>query len=85
MTWAELLVLNGGGRLSKREELEASLDRSIIALSKVARGLSKLRKQELKSLLDTLRLIQDYRFCFPRTDAVNQELANHAQELLDEL
>ena len=35
MTWSELLVLNGGGRPVKREELETSLDRSILALSKL--------------------------------------------------
>src|SRR6267142_6021452 len=36
MIWSELLVLNGGGRPVKREELETSLDRSILALSKLA-------------------------------------------------
>src|SRR5437867_9395191 len=43
MTWSELLVLNGGGRPAKREELETSLDRSILALSRLAERMKKAR------------------------------------------
>src|SRR6266568_4694534 len=48
MTWSELLVLNGGGRPMKREELETSLDRSILALSKLAGRVKKVKKADLK-------------------------------------
>ena len=84
MTWSELLVLNGGGRPVKREELETSLDRSILALSKLAGRVKKVKKADLKIAMDTLRSIRDYRLRFPRSNARNHELSEQAQQILDE-
>ena len=84
MTWSELLVLNGAGRPSKREELETSLDRSILALSKLVGRLKKAKKADLKIVRDTLRSIRDYRLRFPRSNATNHELSEQAQQILDE-
>ena len=84
MTWSELLVLNGGGRPAKREELETSLDRSILALSKLVKRVKKAKKADLKILRNTLRSIRDYRFRFPRFNPTIHELSKRAHELLDE-
>jgi len=84
MTWSELLVLNGGGRPVKREELETSLDRSILALSKLVSRVKKAKKADLKIVRDTLRSIRDYRLRFPPSNATNHELSEQAQQILDE-
>ena len=85
MIWSELLVLNGGGRPVKREELETSLDRSILALSKLVKRVKKGKKADLKFVTDTLRSIRDYRVRFPRSNATNHELSEQAQAVLNEL
>jgi hypothetical protein len=85
MIWAELLVLNGGGRPMKREELETSLDRSILALNRLSGGLKKPKKRDLKTVTDTLRCILDYRLRFPRCNAVNHKLSEQAQKALNQL
>ena len=84
MTWSELLVLNGGGRPVKREELETSLDRSILALSKLEGRMKKAKKADLKIVRATLRSIRDYRLRFPRSNPTNHELSEQAQQILDE-
>src|SRR5438105_3099365 len=81
-TWCELLILNGGGRRLKREALELSLDRNIVLLGKV---MPKLEGKFLEMARRTLRDIRDYRRDFPRTEASNQEQAEHAQRILDEI
>lgn len=85
MTWSELLVLNGRGPDVKREELETSLDRSILALRKIARLKKTIKKSEFKTVMDTLKCIRDYRLRFPRSSAANHEVAERAQEVLDEV
>jgi hypothetical protein len=85
MTWSELLVLNGRGTVVKREELETSLDRSILALRKFAGPNKRVKKQDLKTVMDTLQSIRDYRLRFPRSNAENQHLSDRAQEVLNEL
>ena len=85
ITWSELLVLNGNCRPSKREELETCLDRSILALSRVASRVKKVKKQNLKTVMDTLWSIRDYRLRFPRSSAANPELSERAQQVLNEL
>ena len=85
MTWSELLVLNGRGPHVKREELETNLDRSILALRKIARLTKTMKESELKTVMDTLRCIRDYRLRFPRSNAANHKLSERAQEVLDEL
>ena len=85
MTWSELLVLNGRGPDVKSEELEMSLDRSILALRKIARLKKRIRESEFQTLMDTLRCIRDYRLRFPRSNAANRKLSQRAQEILDAL
>ncbi len=82
MTWSELLVLNGRGPTAKREELETSLDHSILALRKFAEANKTVKKRNLKIVMDTLRLIREYRLRFPRSDAANQPLAQRAEDVL---
>src|SRR5689334_18342002 len=48
MTWSELLVLNGRAPDVKREELETSLDRSILALRKIARLKKRIKEREFQ-------------------------------------
>lgn len=85
MTWSELLVLNGRGPDVKREELETSLDRSILALRKIARLKKRIKESELQTVMDTLKCIHDYRLRFPRSNAANHKLSEQAQEVLDEM
>ena len=85
MTWSELLVLNGRGSALKREDLETSLDRSILALRKFTGPNSKVSKRDLKIVLDTLWSVREYRLRFPRSNAANQHLSERAQEVLNEL
>ncbi len=82
MTYSELQVLNGGGRYEKRERLELSLDRNLILL---ARLLPKLQGEDLQIVRSTLTNIRNYRKRFPRTDASNQEQADQARKILDEI
>jgi hypothetical protein len=58
ITWSELVVLNGGGGQEKREELETTLDRSVVALNKLAR---QSKRAAWKKAMDVLRFIRDYR------------------------
>jgi len=85
IAWSELLVLNGNCRPSKREELETRLDRSILALSRVARRVKNVKKQDLKPVINALWSIRDYRLRFPRSSAANPELSERAQQVLNEL
>src|SRR5207247_256444 len=85
MAWAELLVLNGRGTPVKREELEMSLDRNILALRRLIGPAKKVNKVDLKNVMETLRSIRDYRLCFPRSNAADHELSEQAQKVLGEL
>ena len=85
MTWSELLVLNGGGPVGKREELETSLDWSILALKRLAAHQPKISKLDLKLVMDTLRSILDYRLRFPRSDPSDWQLSERAQVALNEV
>jgi hypothetical protein len=85
ITWSELLVLNGGGPAAKREELETNLDRSILALKRLAERLRKLKKSDLKPLTDTLRSILDYRLRFPRSNPADKQLSERAQQVLNKV
>lgn len=85
LTWSELLVLNGGGSSSKREDLETSLDRSILMLSNLAARLKKSRSKDLKIVVATLLSIRDYRLRFPRSDMSNHGLSERARDILNEL
>ncbi len=80
--WFELMKLNGGGRPLKRESLELSLDRNVILLGRV---IKKIEAKDRKMVTDTLRHIRDYRLRHPRADASNQEQAQQAQRILDEI
>ena len=81
-TWYKLFILNGGGRLLKRESLELSLDRNVVLLGRV---MPKLDRRFVETVASLLRDIRDYRRDFPRTDASNQEQAEQAQRVLDEI
>ena len=85
MIWSELVVLNGRGPPVKQEELEMSLDRSILALGKFAGPNKKVKKRDLKLVMDTLRSIREYRLRFPRSNAENQLLSERAEFALNEL
>ena len=84
MFWSELVVLNGRGPAIKHEELETSLDRSILALRKFTGPNKKIKKRGLKIVVETLRSIREYRLRFPRSNAANQHLSERAQDLLNE-
>ena len=82
-TWLKLFMLHGGGRPLKRESLELSLDRNIVLLG---RAMSKLEEEKyLEMARRTLREIRSYRRDFPRTNASNQEQAEQAQRILDDV
>jgi len=81
-TYFELMTLTGGGRRLKRESLELSLDRNIVLLGRV---IPKLEGKLLEIVTGVLRDIRDYRREFPRTDASNQQQADHAQKILNEI
>ena len=85
MIWSELVVLNGRGPSVKQEELETSLDRSILALRKFTGPNKKVKKRDLRIVMDTLRSIREYRLRFPRSNAENQRSSERAQEVLSEL
>jgi len=82
VTYGELLILNGGGRYEKRERLELSLDRNVILLGKLA---PKMQGEDLQIIHRTLRDIRGHRQRFPRKDASNQEQAEQAQRILDQI
>ena len=81
-TYNRLLVLNGGGRREKRESLELSLDRNVILLKEL---VPKVSGEDLLIIKETLRDIRNYRRRFPRTDGSNQEQAELAKRILDEV
>jgi hypothetical protein len=85
MAWSELLVLNGRCPAVKREELETSLDRNILALTKFAGPSKTVKKRDRKIVKETLQLIRQYRLRFPRSNAVNQQLSERAEDALNEL
>ena len=76
------MKLNGGGRRLKRESLELSLDRNVILLSRV---VNKIEAKDREMVADVLRHIRDYRLRHPRTDASNEEQAQQAKKILDEI
>jgi len=84
MAWSELLVLNCRAPAAKREQLETSLDRSILALRKFAGPNKTVKKRDLKIVRETLQLIREYRLRFPRSNAVNQQLSERAEDALNE-
>jgi hypothetical protein len=85
MNWSELLVLNGSGPATKREALETSLDRSILALKRLAEERRKFDQLDLTAVTDTLRFILDYRLRFPRSNPTDLRLSQRAQQVLNEV
>jgi hypothetical protein len=85
MTWSELLVLNGAGPATKREALETSLDRSVLALKRLVERRGKVNQADLKAVADTLRIILDYRLRFPRANPTDQQLSQRAQQVLNQV
>ena len=81
-TLNQLKILNGGGRPSKRESLEMSLDRNILLLSRLP---SSLEKEDRAIVAGILQRIRDYRRLFPRYSPKNQEQADQAKRELDDL
>ena len=81
-TYAELLILNGGGRYERRERLELNLDRNAILLAKL---VPKMKGEDLQIVRCLLRDIRHYRQRFPRIDASNREQAKQAQKILAEI
>ena len=81
-TYFELMMLHGGGRRLKRESLELSLDRNIVLLGQV---IPRLEGKLFEIVTRVLRDIREYRREFPRVDASNQEQADQAQKILNEI
>jgi hypothetical protein len=81
-TWGKLTLLHGGGAPLRRESLELSLDRNIVLLGRL---IPKLDGEILNLVIRRLDWFRDYRRQFPRTDASNQEQAQQAQKILDEI
>jgi hypothetical protein len=79
--YSQLRTLQAGGIAGDRKPLEAGLDRSIIAISKL---IPDAKGEDFKNLNRALRDIRDYRWLFPRTDASDPAAAQQAQRILEE-
>jgi hypothetical protein len=77
-----LTDLHGGGRPRIRESLETDLDQNAVLLSGLT---SQLQGENLARVMESLRLIRDYRRRHPRSDASNRQQAEQAQKILDEI
>ncbi len=84
MVWSELLVLNGGGRPSKCEELEVKLDGQILILSRLLKRMKRTRLGDSGTITNTLRLLREYRLRFPRSNPTD-EMSKEACRVLSSL
>jgi hypothetical protein len=85
MVWSELLVLNGGGRSSKREELEVKLDEQILILSRLLKQIKRARLGDPGTIMNSLRVFREYRLRFPRSNPANEEMSKPACKVLSSL
>lgn len=85
MVWSELLVSNGGGRPSKREELEVKLDRQILILSQLLKRIKRARLGDPSAIMNTLRILREYRLRFPRSNPAKEEMSKQACKVLNSL
>ncbi len=85
MVWSELLVLNGGGRSSKREELETSLDAQIVILNRLLKRIKQARLGDAGTIMNILWVLREYRLRFPRSNPANAEMSEHACKVLSSL
>lgn len=85
MIWSELLVLNGRGRPSKCEELELKLDRQILILTRLLKRIKRARLGDPGTIMNTLRILGEYRLRFPRSNPANEEMSKQACQVLNAL
>jgi hypothetical protein len=85
MVWSELLVLNGGGRPSEREELEVKLDEQILILSRLLKRIRRAGIGNPGTIMNTLRVLREYRLRFPRSNPANEEMSKPACKVLSSL
>lgn len=85
MVWSELLVLNGRGPPGKSEELEVKLDGQILILSRLLKRIKRAGLGDPETIMDTLRVLREYRHRFPRSNPANEEMSEQACKVLNSL